>query len=385
MNTNDVVESYVHDVAKRLPLKKRNDVAFELRLLLLDDLQAQAEREGRPPDHDMAVEMLRRHGRPSETAVRYYRAFTIVEPGDTWSFLLATVSGATVMSLLLPPGRTADLAGLAWVGALAIAFGLKSLIVRYRPDAFAWRPRPVRDPDAVNRVRSAALLLTSLALLALYSAPERIMRAVPGDWISTGTLDYTDSFTSALRMPWLIGALIVFAGLQLTITVRGRWRSGLRWARLVVATVAGTQLGWHSRYGMIFEDPDVDELAVVVMGLLAGLVILSCAAGLYRGVGPGPPGTASPLTHPARWAVLCRGGRSARLPSIGTIRSRVAARGDLLAGLADAEAGWPHLNPSPTREHHHAERGTRLVAGATQPQDAESPGGRASRPCVHLP
>jgi hypothetical protein len=53
-------------------------------------------------------------------------------------------------------------------------------------------------------------------------------------------------------------------------------------ARLAVAAVVGTQLGWHSRYGMIFEDPDVDELAVVVMGLLAGLVILSCAAGLYR-------------------------------------------------------------------------------------------------------
>ena len=31
MNANDVIESYVTDVAEKLPRKQRNDVAFELR------------------------------------------------------------------------------------------------------------------------------------------------------------------------------------------------------------------------------------------------------------------------------------------------------------------------------------------------------------------
>ena len=34
MNANNVIESYVTDVALQLPRRQRNDVAFELRALL---------------------------------------------------------------------------------------------------------------------------------------------------------------------------------------------------------------------------------------------------------------------------------------------------------------------------------------------------------------
>jgi hypothetical protein len=49
MDVTEVIDSYVHDVARRLPPGKRNDVAFELRALLADDLQDRAEAEGRSP------------------------------------------------------------------------------------------------------------------------------------------------------------------------------------------------------------------------------------------------------------------------------------------------------------------------------------------------
>ena len=48
MNANDVIESYITDVALRLPRRQRNDVAFELRALLHEELQARADDAGRP-------------------------------------------------------------------------------------------------------------------------------------------------------------------------------------------------------------------------------------------------------------------------------------------------------------------------------------------------
>ncbi len=46
MNANDLVESYVTEVAVELPRKLRNDVAFELRTLLKEELQAKADTTG---------------------------------------------------------------------------------------------------------------------------------------------------------------------------------------------------------------------------------------------------------------------------------------------------------------------------------------------------
>ena len=39
MNANDVIECYVNEVAVQLPRAQRNDVAFELRALLQEELQ----------------------------------------------------------------------------------------------------------------------------------------------------------------------------------------------------------------------------------------------------------------------------------------------------------------------------------------------------------
>ena len=55
MNANDVIESYVRDVGYCLPRGKRNDVAFELRALLGDELAAKAQAAGRAPDKAMVM------------------------------------------------------------------------------------------------------------------------------------------------------------------------------------------------------------------------------------------------------------------------------------------------------------------------------------------
>jgi hypothetical protein len=284
MDANDVIESYVRDVARQLPPRKRNDVAFELRALLADDLRDRAAAEGRAPDAGMAVAMVRGFGRPSQTATRYYEPFTIIEPSDTWSFLVATVAGAVVILLLASPGASAQAgtAFLGWLGALVVFFGSKNLVLRYQPDAFAWKPRPVRDADRSSRAAGVVLALLSAAALVLYLAPGRVVDAVSGGRIAAQTLAYSDSFTSPLRMPWLAGLLVLAIGLYVLVVVQGRWRPATRWARILLTAAIAVQLGWHARYGAIFQDPQTEDLLVPAIAAAAGLILIVCCVEVYR-------------------------------------------------------------------------------------------------------
>jgi hypothetical protein len=148
MNATDVIDSYVHDVARRLPLGKRADVALEPRALLTDDLGFRADAEGRPPDGDLAVAMLDDFGRPADVAIRYYRPFTVIAPSDTWNFLVAAVAGGALVGLLASIGRGS-------------------------------------------------------------APPAALTQRAPGGRVPAGLLAYTGSFTTAWRMPWLVGLLAV--------------------------------------------------------------------------------------------------------------------------------------------------------------------------------
>jgi hypothetical protein len=279
MNAPDVIESYVHDVARRLPPAKRDDVAYELRALLTDDLAARASAAGRPADEALAVEMLREFGRPGETAIRYHRPFTIVEASDTWSFVVAAIAGCVVTGLLAPADQQL---GLAWIGLLAIGYAVKNLMLRRNPARFPWKPRPVRSTDRASRVANGLLAILSALFLCLYVNPAAFLHTISGGRVDTDTLTYSDSFTGELRMPWLIGILALAVVLHGFVAVTGRWRPFLRWSRITLTFLIGSQLGWHTRYGSVFENADVDRVVLPVAALVSAAVILAGAVMLYR-------------------------------------------------------------------------------------------------------
>ncbi len=80
MNVSDLIETYVTDVAVQLPRRQRNDVAFELRALLGEELQAKAEASGRAVDTAMTTDLLRDFGHPDVVAARYRPVLTIIAP-----------------------------------------------------------------------------------------------------------------------------------------------------------------------------------------------------------------------------------------------------------------------------------------------------------------
>ena len=74
MTPEAVIEAYVGDVARRLPRARRDDVALELRALLLEELQGKAEAQGRAADEAMPsawyAALALRTMSPSVTALR---------------------------------------------------------------------------------------------------------------------------------------------------------------------------------------------------------------------------------------------------------------------------------------------------------------------------
>lgn len=272
MDAHDVIDSYVHDVARWLPLRARNDVALELRTLLTDELRERS--RARAPDRDTAVALVRAFGRPSEVASRYHQPVAIIAPSDTWTFVAIAVAGA----LLLPPGGP----GLAWIGLLVLVFGLKQVFLRRRPDALRWRPHPVRDPDRAGRAANVVAALGWTTLLVLYSAPGWTVQALTGGRVSADVLAYSSSFAHPLRMSWLVGILALAIALHLVAVVRRRWYQIARLVRLAVLLHVGIQLGWHARYGDIFADQVVDARLTPVVAAAGAVAMVLFVVALYR-------------------------------------------------------------------------------------------------------
>ena len=290
MTAEDLIESYVDDVARRLPKKLRNDVGFELRSLLLEDLQAKAVEANRPTDPAMAMALLSAFGRPADVAEQYRPAsFVIIKPTDTNTFAVIAIMAVVLQWVVsLPPvfiqpeifpGQAVSRLCAWWVSFGLGAFWLPGFLIvvtiiarwfNYRwPRTRAWSPRQIVGRDHVNR----ALLACGIAALtlgaAVWIALPLIVTRLPGGVQRVLTMD---SHFLHVRAPWL---LAVWAGqfcLLLTVLVEGRWHGASRRVALGFNLTISALLAWFTISGPIFVSAVTDNSAKG----FAVLMILFC-------------------------------------------------------------------------------------------------------------
>jgi hypothetical protein len=287
MNANDVIESYVRDVASHLPRGERADVAAELHSLLTDELGG--------GDVEAALAIVRRFGRPADVAARYRTPTAVVDPSDTRSFVLAAIVGA----LLIPSTNrqlpfsidqnTASLWFLAWLGVLVILFAWKGWAARRWPERFQWKPSKVQDYDAVRLAEQLPLIAILVFYEVTYLLPGPVIHLLSGGHVDPGVLAYTADFANPLRMLWFAVFLPVLVALEAFVMVQGRWTRLTRTAEIILFVLTATQLGWHASYGDIFANAAADRGARMACQLLGAAFALAAAYKIYREWGRIPP------------------------------------------------------------------------------------------------
>ena len=309
MNANDLVESYVTDVAVQLPRKQRNDVAFELRALINEELQARAEAAGRDVDAAMATEFLQAFGRPEEVAARYRPALTIIDPADGHKFLRATVIGLAViwcLGLLMRLGQPIGSAGdalnllgqwwtgtaipsLWWPGVLVMYFAVAAWVRRRRPQTSAWKPR-AGDRIHGGRVAMVMGLVGILCGLFVLIDPRWVLdffwggRAAPAAYEA---LTYTDTFLRR-QAPWLFALLVLNIPVFLVVIMMGRWSPFMRRIETGLGLLTCAAMAWTVLGGPVFMAPNSDRTAKFLIVLIIAFVLIDAAIKLHRSVRPAP-------------------------------------------------------------------------------------------------
>jgi hypothetical protein len=317
---DDLIEAYVADVALRLPRAQRNDVAYELRALLHEELQAKAEAAGQPLDEAMTLAFLRGFGRPADVAARYRPTLTIIDPSDGRRFLFATVVGlALIWSLgLVAHWHDAAEHGLGtlnmiarwwvgwwvgtvlpslwWPGVLVTWFALSAWVRRRWPRTTHWTPR-LEHHIAGGRTAMVLGVVGMLCGMTLLIEPRWILDVVWGGNAAPAAytaLTYTDTF---LRGPAFVLLALIAANVPLYIAVmaNGRWSPRLRRIETALGLVSCAAMLWAVVDGPIFLSAHSDGTAKVLLALIAAFSLIYYAIKTYRRVRPTPGGKAHAL------------------------------------------------------------------------------------------
>ncbi len=308
MNANELIEAYVSDVAAQLPRKQRNDVAFELQQQLQEELQARAEATGRAPDAVMAMEMLQVFGRPSDVALRYRPARTVIDPADGDAFLRATVigmaiiwflgllrfaqnvgAGVHILSALGVWWVGAVIPSLWWPGFLVVGFAMSAWVRRRWPQTSAWKPR---GGDLTYGARGGMVIGVVAILCGVYVLVEpRVIldlflggRAAPAAYEA---LTYSETFRSR-QGPWLLALLLVNIPMLVRVIVQGRESALIRRTEDVLSLVLSLVMIWTVIDGPVFVTDVADRTAKFFLILIAAATLASLGFKQRRSIRPAP-------------------------------------------------------------------------------------------------
>jgi hypothetical protein len=308
MNADEVIECYVTDVAVLLPRKQRNDVAFELRALLREELQAKADAAGRPADAAMAIEFLRAFGSPADVAARYRPTLTVIDPADGPTFWRWTVIGLAIIWVLglIERLRPLDsgwdvlnvvgqwwvgtaIPSLWWPGVLVLYFGLASWTHRRWPRVSRWTPRA---EDRLDGGRASIVLAVAGVACGLYVLfePRWVLdffwagNAAPQAYEA---LTYTDTFRQR-QGPILYFLIALNIPLMLIGFVQGRRSPTLRRIEQGVALLTCAAMVWTALDGPIFNAARSDQTAKFLLVMIVVFVLVGYAIVWYRKVRPTP-------------------------------------------------------------------------------------------------
>jgi hypothetical protein len=236
------------------------------------------------------LEVLESYGHPREVAHRYHPRWAIIDPSDTRSFFITVIVGFLVLvamsvpTALLTPDKVRDhgVALMLWTGLVTVVFGLRSWSRRRWPDKSVWNPR--RDPDRVNRVGMALLIVVIGITITLFAEPQRMFAWLTGGKQLASSLGYDPAFR-ALRLPWLFVVWIGQAILLAILVVRGRWNPFLRHVNMVLSGAFVVLFIWYRADGPVMAEAMPNQTVKAYMAMIGLLLLIDLGVRLYQEAG----------------------------------------------------------------------------------------------------
>ena len=289
--TNEVIESYVLDVMRRVPAKDRDDVGLELRGLLAEMLDGRAEAEGVVPHEKMVLEMLQDFGTPAEVAARYQPEGMLIIPADqTRTFAMLSLGGVGLQWALTLPAvlqgqdhvghwwMTWGLGSLWWPGFLVMTSLIAAWIGRMGLFQSKSKARAL-DSERVNRTAMAIGLFWFAVGASLMIALPFITGSLPG--VLPQVFAFDPAFVQNRAAPVLILWLGSFATL-VAVLAKGRWTPRLRWISIGFTIGFVALLAWWIVGGPIFIAKATNDGARGALALVLVIVAIDLATALYR-------------------------------------------------------------------------------------------------------
>jgi hypothetical protein len=258
----NLIDRYVAELGKHLPMKNRTDIQNEIRSTLEDMLADRSQTAGGEASEEMVVELLKEYGNPEDVAASYLPERHLIGPQMYPIFLLVVTIALPILATVLLITMSIGLftAGLTTIevlktigsillevaGALVSAFG--SIVITFaileripwsksefskdkEEESKTWNPRDLPEVQDVEKFSIPGLVaevaFTGIALVVFNFFPQIIGFGflLNDKWTFLPLL--SDAFFRYL--PYLTGLWVLQIVLNLILLRRGRWETATRW------------------------------------------------------------------------------------------------------------------------------------------------------------
>lgn len=298
----NLIDLYVAEVGRNLPPKMSDDIEREIRSLVMDAVDDASQQQGREPDEEMVVGVLRKFGPPQKVAASYQPPQYLIGPNLYPTFKMVVRIVLSVIAIVAAVGVGVKLGGIStgtgWepvlrtlgegilglmnsavaaLGSIVLVFAIiQWLNPAVKFDEKTWDPRQLKaepDPDRVKPAGVAVEMFLTLVLLVVLNVYPRwigISTFVEGKWLHAPLL--APAFLQYL--PWINLVLIAGVVVNALLIRQGAWTRLLRWLAIACQLASIVLLAW------ILSGPDIISLNAVQ--LVEGGWAPQAADGLVR-------------------------------------------------------------------------------------------------------
>lgn len=263
----NMLDTYISEVGRHLPLRNRKDIEAEIRSTLEDILEERSRTAGKPQDEEMIIAVLKEYGSPEHVAASYQAeryligprlfplfwmvlrivlavtgvialvamGFKMAEPGVTFLSAMG-ILGKTILEYLA--------SALSVLGNIVLVFAvlqhfLPDFKIDFKEEADKWDPRSLKDlvpSDRISIPETIIEIIGACIAIVLFNFYPQIFRYTPSlnTLFEGGTVIFLPVLTNAFfrYVPWLTVLWGLTIILDVVLLRQGFWKKGTRLALL---------------------------------------------------------------------------------------------------------------------------------------------------------